>query len=315
MLLGGTGFLGSHLLEELIRRKWDTRILGRHPHTNRFVSTHVVASVAIDYATVGDWAAMLAGTDVLFHCLGTTVPASSNDDPVFDIQSNLVPTLSILDGAVKAGVKRVVFFSSGGTVYGNAQKLPIPETHPTNPLCSYGIGKLATEKYLELFRHLYDLDYLILRLSNPYGEGQTRNAKQGIISSCLHKIARNEPIHIWGDGSAIRDFIYVKDAIAGVMAALDTPGPHRLFNVGTGHGTSIRKILEMIQIVTGPYHRIEFAAPRGGDVPENVLDITRLCSTTAWRPSVSLSEGISLTWEHIKANLNKSPGNSRHASA
>lgn len=300
LVLGGGGFLGSHVLDELTCRGWEAWVMDRRPSFNKLMSSKAVRWVEADFAQVEDWTTRLIGTDVIFHCLSTTSPATSNDEPVFDIQSNLIPTVKLLTGAAQARVKKVVFFSSGGTVYGVPRKLPISETHPTDPICSYGIVKLALEKYLQLFRHLYGLDYLIVRLSNPYGERQNPSGAQGAVVKFLYRLAEGSPIQIWGDGSVIRDYIYVKDAILGVFAALERSESHRLFNLGTGQGTSLSELLSVIEEVTGFSDQVEYLPPRLADVPINVLDISRLCSVTDWRPTTDLVSGITRTWTSMQ---------------
>ena len=303
LVLGGSGFLGSHLLGALYARGWDLWVLDRRPPFAGQVSNHTQYWVEAEFTEVDDWEIKLHGTELIFHCLGTTLPSTSNSDPIYDVQSNLVATLRLLNGAVRAGVGKVVFFSSGGTVYGIPQQLPIPETHPTDPLCSYGIVKLTIEKYIQSFYYLYGLDYLIVRLSNPYGERQDPSGTQGAVAVFLGKLARGEPIGIWGDGSVIRDFVYVKDAVQGVLAALDRPGPHHLFNVGSGKGTSLQELLTVMEQVTGVHCQVKYLPSRAMDVPANVLDISRLCETTGWRPSTELEHGIARTWAWIRERV------------
>lgn len=314
IVLGAAGFLGSHLLAALNasgHEAWGLDI--RPPTTGLLVSApaSLVGSVVstsstsggagrwilVDYTAVTDWQPILAGAETIFHCLGTTLPATSNADPIFDLQTNLLATVRLLQGAVIAGVQRVVYFSSGGTVYGQPHQIPIPETHPTEPLCSYGIVKLATEKYLHLFQHLYGLDYLILRLSNPYGELQNPAGSQGFIAVALGKIASGEPIPIWGDGRTVRDYIYVKDAMDGVLAALAAPGHQRIYNVGSGAGVSLQQLITLIERVTGVTDTCHYLPPRPTDVSANVLDIGRLRQASGWQPCVDLETGIYHTWQ------------------
>ena len=151
-----------------------------------------------DFTSDSDVASAVIGCDVCFHLISTTLPKSSNLDPVFDIETNLMGTVRLLNQVVKSGVGKVIFLSSGGTVYGPPQEIPIVETHPTNPICSYGITKLAIEKYLELFYQLHGVDYTVLRLSNPFGERQRIESSQGAVAVFLGKALRGEKIEIWG---------------------------------------------------------------------------------------------------------------------
>src|SRR4029434_4711286 len=178
----------------------------------------------------------VAGCEVVFHMISTTIPKSSNDNPAYDVESNLVGTLRMLEAARKAGVRKVVFASSGGTVYGIPKVVPINESHPTDPICSYGISKLAVEKYLHLYHALHGLDYCILRIGNPYGEGQRPTAAQGAVGVFLYKALHGGVIEIWGDGTVTRDYIYIGDVIQAFLKAMTYSGEHRLFNIGAGEG-------------------------------------------------------------------------------
>lgn len=307
LVLGGSGFLGSHLLDALLARGWTPWVLDQQPPCTGQSLNLDSAWTQAEFTQVDDWHARLEGTEVIFHCLGTTLPATSSDNSIYDVQSNLVATLKLLNGAVSAGVRKVVFFSSGGTVYGIPQQLPIPETHPTNPICSYGVVKLAIEKYLHFYCHLYGLDYLVVRLSNPYGERQNPMGAQGAVAVFLGRLARGEPIQIWGDGSTIRDYLYVADAISGVLAAAEQPGAYHLFNVGSGRGTSVKDLLALIESVTGLYDLVQYLPSRPVDVPANILDISRLSETTGWKPSTGLSEGIARTWTWVRGRIARQP--------
>ena len=181
----------------------------------------------------------------------TTLPKSPNADPVFDVKSNVLGTVRLLTHAVKFGLKKIIFGSSGGTVYGAPAQLMIPETHPTNPVCSYGISKLAIEKYLGLFYHLQGLDYTVLRIANPFGERQRTQASQGAVAVFLGKVLRGEPVEIWGDGSVVRDYIYIADVVDALLIALEQTSSEHVFNIGAGRGHSLNEVLDGIEKVTG----------------------------------------------------------------
>jgi UDP-glucose 4-epimerase len=303
LVLGGAGFLGSNLTASLENRDWEIVILDRYYPKHLDPLGPGVRWLQADFNQIEDWSPHLSGMDYVYHCLGTTIPSS--EDYPFDILTNLLPTVRLLDAAVKAGVKKVVFFSSGGTVYGRPLRLPVAETHPTDPICSYGIIKLAAEKYFQLYHHLYGLDYLIVRLSNPYGRFQNYLGAQGIIAVSLGKLARGEPVHIYGDGSVVRDFIYVEDAISGTLAAFDQPGKNHLFNIGSGEGVSILELMRLQEQVTGVHDHIQYLPTRPIDVPVNVLDIRRIKRTNGWQPKTPLSEGLTCTWDWIRYELDK----------
>ncbi len=208
--------MGSHLCDALLAEGHSVRIFDR-PNLKRFrefSADEQVEWVEGDFANQEDIARAVPDCDVIYHLVSTTLPKSSNDNPVYDVETNIVGTLHLLEVARKSTVRKVIFISSGGTVYGVPNSTPINEEHPTNPICSYGISKLTIEKYLNLYYTLYGLDYCVLRLANPYGERQRTTVAQGAVAVFLHRALRNETIEIWGDGSVVRDYIYVSDAIS-----------------------------------------------------------------------------------------------------
>ncbi|MDH7808119.1 UDP-glucose 4-epimerase [Rhizobium sp. AN67] len=240
-----------------------------------------------------DIEAALNGIDVCFHLISTTIASTSNANPTFDVETNLLGTLQLLKCAVKSGVKRIVFISSGGTVYGVPKTIPISEEHSTYPTSSYGITKLAIEKYLDLYRSLHGLEYVTLRLANPYGVGQRLDAQQGAIAVFLARALRGEEISIWGDGSVIRDYIYVDDAIDAMVRSADVNIQGGcVVNIGAGVGYSINEILSAIEKVTGRRTNKKYVEGRTYDVPANVLDISAAARLLGWTPKISLEEGL-----------------------
>ena len=241
----------------------------------------------------------LRGVEVVFHLAGTTDPKTSNDDPAYDVESNVLSTLRLLDACLAAGVRKVVFNSSGGTVYGVPGMLPVREDHPTDPICSYGITKLTIEKYLDLYRRLHGLDYVALRVSNAYGEGQNPDRGQGAVAAFTARVARRQPIEVWGDGSVTRDYVHVEDvARALVMAAERTP-QDRLLNVGSGVGTTLNELIDLIREVTGRDAEVRYTSGRAFDVPALVLDTHRIQEQIGWHPQVMLDEGLRRTWQWV----------------
>jgi UDP-glucose 4-epimerase len=298
LVLGGAGFLGSHLVEALLARGRAVRVFDRENVDLR--NLHGLEGdwtfTGGDFASVWDQARALDGVATVFHLISTTIPATSNQDPVFDVETNMVPTVRLLDGARRNGVQRVIFVSSGGTVYGRPRALPIPEDHPTDPLVSYGVIKLAVEKYLALYRHLHGLEYRVLRLSNPYGPRQNPAGAQGAASVFLGRVHAGLPIEIWGDGSVVRDYVYVADAVEAMLAAESHPEDDVTFNIGSGEGTSLNALVEAIREVTGREAPVRYLPARPFDVPANVLDVSRARRALGWTPRTSLREGLGRTW-------------------
>lgn len=273
LVLGGAGFLGSHIADALGAAVFDK-------------------ARGDDFETLG--ADALRGVDVVYHCIGTTLPQTSNENPVHDITSNLVATLRFLDAAAAARVKKVVFLSSGGTVYGIPKTVPIPEDHPTDPICSYGIQKLAIEKYLALYQRLHGLDYAILRAANPFGRRQRPEGAQGAVTVFLHRAVRGEPVEIWGDGTVVRDYLHVSDLVRAAVR-LASPAPSRIYNIGSGRGRSLLEVVRAIEAVLGRKVEVVFRPGRPFDVPSNVLDISRATREIGWAPEVPFEEGLRRT--------------------
>jgi UDP-glucose 4-epimerase len=242
---------------------------------------------------------IVKGMDFVIHCICTTLPQSSNENPIYDIYSNLISTLYLLEASRNSDVKRTIFFSSGGTIYGPPKLKPIPEDHQTDPCCSYGIQKLAIEKYFGLYNYLYGLDYAILRVSNAYGERQRPHHSQGAVTVFLHKVLKREEIEIWGDGSVVRDYVYVSDVADAVVALLKYSGKHKLFNISSGIGLSLRDLIQKIENVTGFHARVRFTSGRSFDVPANVLDNSLAKKELLWNPQIGFEEGLRRTMAYL----------------
>jgi UDP-glucose 4-epimerase len=300
LVLGGNGFIGSHLVEGLLATGHRVRILDRSP--NRFVATpsgaEYVEGELGNHGLVRD---AVEGVEVVFHLVSTTLPKTSNDDPIYDVRSNLVDTLQFLDSCMEAGVRKVIFASSGGTVYGPPQTVPITEDHPTEPITSYGIVKLAVEKYLGFYHHLHGLDYAALRVSNPYGPYQNPTGQQGVVAVFLQSLHAGRPITVWGDGNVVRDYLYVADLVDALTLAAQTECSQKIFNIGSGRGTSLNELVALMAEVTGERPEMEYLRGRALDVPANVLDVSRARSELGWSPKIGLAEGVGETWRWIQA--------------
>jgi len=299
LILGGNGFIGSHLVDRLLAEGHKVRVFDKYEEHYRKPVAEVDYCVG-DFGNRGMLSEALAGTDMVFHLISTTLPKTSNDDPAFDVQSNVVETIFLLEQCVANKIRKVVFISSGGAIYGNPLSLPISENCPTEPECSYGITKLAVEKYLALFNHLHDLDYVVLRPSNPYGNRQNPDGIQGAVSVFLGRIAQGKTLEIWGDGRVVRDYIFIDDLIDGIYKAATVNALSRVFNLGSGIGHSLNEIIEVIRKVTGREVKVAYQAKRSFDVPGIYLDICRAKQELSWAPSVSLETGIEKTWRFVE---------------
>src|SRR5574344_1818646 len=230
LVTGSNGFRGQNLVPALLKSGFSVKCLDRFD--SPFLRELGVEFCQGDIEEENFLAKVTEGCDVVIHMACTILPQMSNADPAFDLTSNVGGTLRLLNASVKNGVGRVVFISSGGTVYGIPKSVPISEDHPTNPTCSYGVTKLMCEKYLRLYHELYGLGAVSLRLANPYGPHQRVSSAQGAIPVFCYRALRNEPIEIWGDGSVRRDFFYVDDAVEAGLRAVLAPVSCAEINVG-----------------------------------------------------------------------------------
>jgi UDP-glucose 4-epimerase len=295
LVLGGNGFIGSHLVDALLADGHRVRVFDRQADRFRGPLS------AVDYRfgsldDVADVAEAMAGIDVVYHLVSTTVPSTSNLDPVADIQGNLVTAVQLLDQMLRLDVRRIVFLSSGGTVYGNPTTSPVPETHPLNPICSYGVVKVAIENYLFMYQELHGIEPVVLRPSNPVGPRQGHIGVQGVVPTFLRRLLDGDPIQVWGDGTVVRDYLDITDlASLGVLAG--TSNAVGAFNAGSGVGTSIRDVLSIIESVTGRQPDVDYQPGRSFDVQKIVLDSDRARQTFGWSPAIPLDESVRRLWD------------------
>ena len=299
LVLGGNGFIGSHLVDKLLKDGHFVRVFDKYAERFRKPLPGVDYLYG-DFGNRGELDAALEGIDTVFHLICSTLPKSSNDDPIFDVESNVVGTLHLLEQCVTSKIRKIVFVSSGGTIYGNSLNLPVGEDSPTDPVCSLGITKLTIEKYLALFNNIRGLDYAVLRPSNPYGSRQDPAGMQGAIAVFLSRVANGKPIEIWGDGSVVRDFIFIDDLVEGVYRAATIATRSRVFNLGSGVGYSLNDVIRIIGDVTGCEPKVDYKPSRPFDVANNCLDISRAKGEMGWEPLVPLKGGIENTWEFIR---------------
>ena len=305
VIFGGGGFIGSTIADRLLQDGHQLRIFERPrvPPYRQFRSSESVEWITGDLMSSADIGDAINGVDIVLHLVSTTLPKSSNEDPIFDIQSNLIASLQLLAAMVKNKVPKIIFISSGGTVYGDPVYTPIDENHPTNPTVSYGIVKLAIEKYLLLYKNLYGISATILRVSNPFGERQRIETAQGAVGVFISRALKNQPIDIWGDGEVVRDYVYVSDVAEAFAKALAYTGTQSIFNISSGCGTSLNQLINKIEQVIG--HKVvkNYLPFRPFDAPISVLDNSLAQKELAWSPTISIDVGIVKTINWMKKNL------------
>ncbi|MEZ5567206.1 MAG: NAD-dependent epimerase/dehydratase family protein [Halioglobus sp.] len=298
LVTGGTGFIGSHVCDRLLERGHSVRVYSRKAEQFRPPVSGVEYFIG-DMADTFYLSEALSGMDCLIHLVSSTVPGTSNLDPVADITTNLAGTVRMLELMRQAGPRRIVFLSSGGTVYGEPSRLPVTESEPLRPLCSYGVIKVAIEHYLGMYAALYGIDSVILRASNPFGPRQGRLGVQGLVASFLSRVQAGEPLKVWGDGEVVRDYFYVSDLAKLCVLAAES-GETGVFNAGSGQGTSINRVIELIGEATKLNPVVMYEPQRRFDVQATYLDISRAQQVFGWRPEIELAEGVARHWEWLK---------------
>lgn len=309
IVLGAAGFIGTNLAIKLSAEGTNRlTLVDRDPkyfETLKEMNLPNVNLVSSPLSQETNFDELLKDQEIVYHLISTTVPTTSNQQIPLELNSNVVLTAQILDSCVRTGVKRVIFISSGGTVYGREKDCPISEDTATNPITSYGIQKITIEKLLYLYEYLHGLDYRVIRLANPYGPYQRPNGVLGAVTTFTYEALCDKAINVFGDGSVVRDFIYIDDAITAIVTIANSDAPYRTFNVGSGRGTSIRKVLTLIQKVVQHSMNVNYLPGRSVDVPVNFLDVNRYESCFGRIPSRKLEEGIRETANFLLNNYSE----------
>ena len=303
IVFGGSGFIGSHLAEGLVRKGYNVTVFDNFKSGTMNLE-NIINEIEIiqgDFFNESEVNNALKDVDYVFHYISTTTPATAIKDPIYEIESNIIGSVKLFQNSIENNVKKIIYPSSGGTIYGNKTINLSRESDPINPVNPYAISKLTIEKYLYYFNYLYGLDYTILRYSNPYGERQNPFGKQGVIPIFLNKIKYGEKPVIYGDGSMIRDYIYIKDLIDATLAVFEKETSEKIFNVGSGMGTSLNELIDIISEVTGKKIIPTYVEDCSTYVPKIILDISKIQNEVGWEQSTQLRAGIEKTWEWLKS--------------
>ncbi|MBK8552884.1 MAG: NAD-dependent epimerase/dehydratase family protein [Ignavibacteria bacterium] len=301
LIYGGGGFIGSHLAEKLLDSGYSVTIFDKLNFSGKNISDFAdkVNIIEGDFNNEIDLKNSLKDIDHVYHLVSSTLPANSNENPVYDVETNLISSLKLIKECINKKIQKFIFLSSGGTVYGIPEIIPVKENHRTNPICSYGIVKKTIEEYLFMFEKIHGLDYFVFRLSNPYGERQNPLAAQGAIPVFINQAINGQPINIWGNGEVVRDYIYIKDAVKVLADALIKTGRDRVFNLSSGTGYSLNQIIEIIEGVSGMDLNVIYKEGRNVDVPVSILDNTLVKETFDWNPQTEIESGIKHTYKYL----------------
>ena len=309
LVTGGAGFIGSTLVDRLLAERHEVTVVddlsrGRLENLEsaraagaRFGFHHMdVNDPAIESVVVG------ARPEVVFHLAAQIDVRLSVEDPVHDAQVNVVGTVRLAEAARRAGVRRIVFTSSGGSIYGPVTELPVAESRPVDPLSPYAAGKIAGEIYLEMYSRLYGLEWAGVAPANVYGPRQDPHGEAGVVAIFSQRLFSGAPTRVFGDGGNTRDYVYVDDVVDAFVRAATVPAAAGLrFNVGTGVETSDRELHSLVAEAAGAPDDPEYAPARLGDVARSALDAARAGEVLGWSPQVSIAAGVARTVDYFRS--------------
>jgi len=298
LILGGNGFIGRHVGLMLARAGHRVTLAARRRPVHEF-PPDVAGRIAWTMLELGsaDWDKLVEDASVVHHYAWGSIPASANANPAGDLITNVSSTLGLLEALRRRGAGRIVFSSSGGTVYGKLHETPVREDHPVAPITAYGASKATTEIYLGLYRAMHGIDCRIARIANVYGAGQDLARGLGAVTTFLHNALTGQPIEIWGTGEVVRDYIHIADVAACLVTLARTPRTDEafIFNVGSGTGTSLNDIVAELEVRLNRKLEVNRTQRRAFDVPVSVLAIDRASQVFGWAPKLSFSDGITRT--------------------
>ena len=308
LVLGADGFIGSHVAEALAKAGHLVRAFDRFKSPvplNLPTDNPEIQLCPGDFLNRHDLDVALEDTQYVFHFVSTTNPAASAKDPLIDVDTNIRMSVVLMQLCVEHNVKRLVFPSTGGAIYGQDLSRPLRETDLTEPVSPYGIGKLAIEGYLRYFRQSHGLDSLVFRASNAYGERQNVVGSQGAIPIFLNLIAQGLPIKVFGDGTMVRDYVYISDLAAMVVEAFDGTHQFDTYNLGSGVGVSLNELIDSLRQVTSRDVKVDYLPARRTDVQHVVLDTARYANEFGKPQMMSLAQGLEETWRYVVKRAKK----------
>jgi UDP-glucose 4-epimerase len=300
-VFGANGFIGRHLIRRLSGDGANVIAFGRQFPDDFYKAVgNAVETRQIDIADELETDVMLQGVTKVVQLINTSNPAMGNKHLLSDLMLNVIPNITFIQSCITARVKNFIFISSGGTVYGIPKSSPISEGHPTEPLNSYGLGKLTVERYLSMLSRGTDLGFTTLRVSNPFGPGQTGKKGQGLIPTILKQFDEGAPVKIFGDGRSERDYIYIEDVVDAVCTCLGRTPLNDALNIGSGRGRTILQVVEAIEQALGRRIERQFIEARPTDTPSNVLDISKARAVLGWMPQTDFDDAIRFTVDAYK---------------
>lgn len=298
MVLGANGFMGENLVKRLLP---ENRVIGYGTRPAAFATDGLpYQHICGDFSRETRFEEILRDyqISIIYHLISTTTPKVGTDHAEREIQENLLPTIRLLEAATTCGIERIIFPSSGGTVYGEYSGRPHREVDSLLPTCSYGIQKMTIEAYLQLYARLRGLDSIIARIGNPYGCCTQKYRTQGVIPAFIRALMKDNEITLFGN--TIRDYVFIEDVTDALIRMMEYSGSERIFNIASGHGTHLCEVVKIIETVAGKeFHNVKMEDMRSCDVAENILDISRAERELGWIPHISLQQGIQRTYQQM----------------
>ncbi len=301
LVRGAGGFLGGSLVERLLPRARRLRLFARRaerlaPELRRHPKVEVIEADVHDADAVKT---SLDGVDTVLDLVGNTVPATPAVGLGLELDLTLKPLALLLEAMIRAGEPRLLFPSSGGTVYGRTSPAPVTEDAELRPESPYGMGKLLAEEMIRFHARRYGLRYLIVRLANPYGRTEPSTASQGVVDVFLHRLRAGMAVDVWGEGEQVRDYLYIEDAASAIERLLDLEAEDETFNIGSGEGHTLDHVMETIEAVTGRKLQRRRRSDVYSGIPYSVLNVDKLRNATDWTPRFDLAAGVARSWRRL----------------
>lgn len=301
LVTGGAGFIGSHIVDRLIDKGYEVIVVddlssGKEENINRKAKFY---KLDIQDSNLEAVFQKEMPYYVNHHAAQMDVRRSVSD-PIFDARVNILGTINVLENCIKYKVKKVIFASSGGAIYGEQESFPAREDHPLRPVSPYGISKLAGEYYLHYYKTVYGLDYVSLRYANVYGPRQDPMGEAGVVAIFIQKMLNGEQPIINGDGEQTRDFVYVEDVVEANILAMMNDTSDGIFNIGTGIETSVNQIFNLLRGIINPYIKERHGPPKLGEQRRSVLECRKAKEALQWQDRTPLSDGLEKTCRYFK---------------
>lgn len=300
LVTGGAGFIGSNLVDALIEKGHEVIVVdnlstGQKQNLNpkaKFIELDITEEKLAEVFS-------LEKPEVVFHYAAQIDVRKSVEDPVWDAKQNILGSVNVLENAKKSGVKKIIFASTGGAIYGDTDDIPTKEDHPEQPVSPYGIAKLTTDKYLHYYHQIFGLFYISLRYSNVYGPRQNSKGEAGVVAIFCDKLLANQKPVINGDGKQTRDYVFVDDVVKANLLALESD-KIGIYNIGTSIETDVNKIAEVIKSNIDTEVEFTHGEAKEGEQQKSCIDYTKAKDELGWQPEVKLEEGIKKTVDWFK---------------